>query len=143
MSTVVKAPSLRQALGWGLLIGAASYFFWYGLSTLDPTNVAWLASDDRATAFLGWHFFRFEPWTFPAGLVRNYGEGMNTSLVVTDSVPLVALLLKPFSPLLPADFQFLGPWALASYVANAALGYAIVGRFTESVSARRISGASG
>jgi hypothetical protein len=132
---------VKNPLLWGAILGALAYVFWYGTVMLDPTHVDWLAFGDRATTFLGWHFFRHEPWTFPLAMIRNYGEGLNTSLIVTDSIPLAGLLLKPISGLLPDAFQFLGLWGLACYVLTATFAYAITSRFTTHPVARVVGAA--
>lgn len=90
---------------------------------LDPLQWRWLLDGDRAQHFLGWHFFRNEGWQWPPGRLTAYGEAMGSSIVFTDSVPLLALLLKPFSPWLPAHLQYSGPWLLVGYVLTAAFAW--------------------
>ncbi len=121
---------------WGLAIGAALYLYWYGTAALDPANIGWMSRGDPATYFLTWHFFRFEPWTFPLGLVRNYGEGLGTSVIVADALPLVAIALKPFSAWLPERFQYFGIWVFACVVLNAVTSYALLARLTANPFAR-------
>lgn len=131
--TLPRAP---RALAWGLLLGTASYLYWYGTSALDPRHIDWLSRGDPATSFLAWHFFRFERWAFPLGVVHGYGEGMGTTLVVTDALPLVAIPLKLVSGWLPERFQYFGWWALACFVLNAATAYALLARLTANEAAR-------
>jgi hypothetical protein len=99
----------------GAMIGTAVFFIIYGYRILDPTFIAWTLHQDAAQHFIGWHFFRSEPWTFPLGLLRSFPYPQGTSIVYTDSIPLIAIPLKLFAPLLPHYFQYHGIWLLLSY----------------------------
>lgn len=93
-----------------LIVAIIVVHFSYGLSILNPTNVSWLMSayHDWGTHYLGWAFYRNEPWTFPIGTIHNYNYPAGTNIGFTDSIPLLALIFKPFSSFLPEDFQYLG-----------------------------------
>ncbi len=96
-------------------IGALIVFqITYSFKTVDPTNVNWLMTvrDDWGTHYLGWFFYRNEPWTFPLGNISNYYYSIGTNVGFTDSIPLMAIFFKLFSPLLPANFQYFGIWFL-------------------------------
>lgn len=88
------------------------FHFAYNLRTLNPTNINWLMSayHDWGTHYLGWAFYKDEPWTFPIGKIQNYNFPIGTNIGFTDSIPLMALILKPFAFLLPDDFQYFGIW---------------------------------
>ena len=79
--------------------------------------------DDPATHFLGWHFFRNEPWHLPLGLNWAYGMEMSSSIVYTDSIPLLALIFKPFSNYLPTLFQYTGLWILICFALQGTFGW--------------------
>jgi hypothetical protein len=83
---------------------------------IDPRAWRWLLEGDAAQHFLGWRFFRDEPWQWPPGRLIAYGEAMGSSIVFTDSIPLLAMIGKLFAAWLPADFQYAGPWMVACYV---------------------------
>ncbi|MDD7638976.1 MAG: DUF6311 domain-containing protein, partial [Subdoligranulum variabile] len=51
-----------------------------------------------------------------------------TSILFTDSIPLLALLGKLFSPILPARFQYFGWWGLLCYALQGGLAQAILAR---------------
>ena len=55
----------------GPLVGAgggAALFLWvHGFTVVDPTRIAWLMRSDWRFQFLGWQFFRQEPWGWPPG----------------------------------------------------------------------------
>ena len=90
------------------LIGFAYARWIVGPAPLQPTNISWLR-DDRATYYIGWSLFRQDPhlhWPLTFTNWINYPLG--DSIAFMDANPLLALLLKPLSPLLPHQFQYLG-----------------------------------
>ncbi|HEY2348044.1 MAG TPA: DUF6311 domain-containing protein [Puia sp.] len=88
------------------------YQFCYGLVTLKPSNISWLMSahEDWGTHYLGWAYFKSEPWHFPFGKITGYNYPIGTNVGFTDSIPLMAIFFKIFSPLLSDDFQYFGIW---------------------------------
>jgi hypothetical protein len=102
-------------------------------SILDPRNTDWLMRHtDPATSFLGWHFFRQTPiFQAPFGASQNYGMEIGTSVVFTDSIPLLAFFFKPFTSLLPDAFQYFGIWILLSFVLQSVLAYKLLRRFSQ------------
>lgn len=113
----------------GALLGAAFFFWLYGFAIVRPTNIAWLLHGDPAQHYLGWAFFRFSPWQWPLGRIAGFGLPAGTTLVFTDSIPLLALLFKPFSAWLPAgDWQYMGGWMALCYTLQGALAAALLRR---------------
>jgi hypothetical protein len=72
--------------------------------------------------WLGWAFFRSTPWSWPLGAAPAYVHPLGSSLALTDAIPLVALALRPFASLLPADFQYLGAWLAACFALQGFFG---------------------
>lgn len=98
------------------------YQLCYGVITLRPSNINWLMSahEDWGTHYLGWAYYKSEPWHFPLGKITGYNFPVGTNVGFTDSIPLMAIFFKLFAPLLPGDFQYFGIWLflchlLASY----------------------------
>lgn len=112
------------------LLGAAFFLWLFGARSLDPANIGWLMHGDPAQHYLGWQFFRGEPWHWPLGRIEHFGAPVGTGIVFTDSIPLLALLLKPFASWLPAEFQYFGVWMLACYVLSAVFGWRLMARAT-------------
>jgi len=113
-----------------LLIGALSFILVAGFDIVNPKNIVWLTiGDDPAQHYLGWEFFRNSAWTWPVGLNPNYGLGFSSSIVFSDSIPLVAILLKPISAFLGEPFQYLGLWALLGFMLQALFAYLIIQLF--------------
>ncbi len=90
----------------------------YGLEIIIPTNINWIMSSrhDWATHYLGWAFYRYEPWTFPLGDMNTAIYPIGTNVGFFDNAPGMSILLKLFSPLLPEDFQYLGFWLLFCFI---------------------------
>src|SRR5690606_17130409 len=67
----------------------------------------------------GWLFFARDAWQLPLLFTPwlNYPEGI--SIAFTDSIPLMALLLKPFAGWFPAGFHYFGFWHVIAYVTQA------------------------
>ncbi|AXY77486.1 hypothetical protein D3H65_27420 [Paraflavitalea soli] len=93
----------------------------YGLGTLVPTNISWLmtAMHDWGTHYLGWAFYKDEPWGFPLGNISRYYYPLGTNVGFTDSIPLFAIFFKLFKSILPSDFQYFGLWLFTCYLLTA------------------------
>jgi hypothetical protein len=125
----------RRSFPWEpFLIGALVFFLVTGGSILRPGNLQWLMDGDRAAYLLGWTFFRNTPiLQQPFGANWPYGMEMSSSIVYPDGVPLMALVLKPFSALLPQHFQYFGVWILLCYVLQSFFAWKILDRLTKRV----------
>lgn len=110
-----------------LLTGLVGFLLVAGPRVLDPGNVAWLRASDPATHYLGWTFFRQSPWQFPLGLNPDYGLELSSSIVFSDSIPLLALPLKLLDAWLPQPFQYLGLWLLACFMLQGYFGWKLAG----------------
>lgn len=110
--------------------GAAFLAFTHG-AILDPGYTGWLFSHpDTATGYLGWQFYRQAPlWQLPFGATPAYGMEIASSVVFSDSIPLLALLLRPLSAWLPGEFQYFGLWLALCFVLQALFAYRLLARF--------------
>lgn len=113
----------------GLASGAMFFARTLGSALLDPTSNGWLLHEDWAQHYSGWAMFRHAPWHWPPGLMPEIWYPVGTSIVYTDSLPLLALALKPFSPWLPEPFQYIGLWLAASCVLQGGFAALLVARF--------------
>ncbi|MCL2297151.1 MAG: DUF6311 domain-containing protein [Proteobacteria bacterium] len=117
-----RGRDVALALLVGGVLGAALFFLLLPPAVLDPKNFQWLMQGDLMQAFVGWHFFRGEPWMLPPG-ASGYGMEMGSSIVFTDSIPLFALLFKLFAAWLPSTFQYFGIWVLTCFVLQGAFAW--------------------
>jgi Family of unknown function (DUF6311) len=111
------------------LIGLLVFLWFTGGSILRPTNISWIMSSlgDPVQHYVGWQSFRHTPvLQWPIGRNWNYGEDLATSIVFTDSLPLFALIFKPISAFLPAEFQYFGLWILTCFMLQAIFAWALI-----------------
>jgi hypothetical protein len=115
-------------------MGFAAFIGVVGLGILNPRNVSWLLADfDMTLEYLGWAFYRYGPWTFPIGLNPNFGLDISSSIIYSNSMPLFAMVFKPFSSLLGEPFQFWGIWILFCFVLQACMAWLLVGLITKDI----------
>ena len=116
VNAVMKYSNTIMTLTLGAAIGMIFFINILGLKMVDPTQIDWLMRGDWKWHFIGWHFFRNEAWHWPLGKITHFLFPIGTSIGYTDSLPLLALLFKPFSHFLPTYFQYIGLWIFISYV---------------------------
>ena len=132
---MAKTKAFLQKHRWsltGALLGALVFLILYGVRVLDPTCVDWIlnnASPDPAQHYLGWVFYRRSGWHLPY-LGANYSAiyPYRTSILYTDSIPLLAVLGKLLGGVLPARFQYLGLWGLFCYAIQGGLAQVLIAR---------------
>lgn len=118
----------------GLILGILSFLFIYGAKTLNPTYTGWLLNyGDTTTHFLGWSFFRHDPWSFPLGRIISYGYPFGTTITYTDSIPLFALFFKLIGPILPQTWQYFGLWELLSFALQGIFAALILRLYTKNI----------
>lgn len=99
------------------------------LELIWPTNTSVLFHGDWAQHYLSWEFFRTTPWQFPLGTLEGYAYPLVSNIGYTDSIPLLAFILKPFSSFLPNDFQYIGIWLLSCFILQAVFAFLILRSF--------------
>ena len=112
----------------GAWLGMLFFAAVYGLAIVDPRNIQWLLHGDPAQHYLGFAFFRQAPWSWPLGAIPQFGEPLGTSLVYTDSLPLLAIPMKLLSSWLPGEFQYFGLWMLLCYMLYGYFAASLLGR---------------
>jgi len=120
-----------------LLLGAISFFMVVGFEPLNPVNAGWILGRlDPTQHYLGWLFYRNSEWTFPIGLNPLFGQDLSSSIVYSDSIPLLAVPFKILSPLLPERFHYFGIWLFACFLLQAWFAWKILGIYSKSISLR-------
>ena len=112
----------------GALLGLTFFLAVYGASIVDPLRIDWLLHGDPAQHYLGFAFFRHGGWGWPLGAVPDLGAPLGTTLVFSDSIPLLAIPFKLLSAGLPADFQYFGFWMLLCHVLHGAFAERLLAR---------------
>ena len=124
------SPSRKVAAVVSALLGGALLCWVAGARILDPREFGWVMKGDWQGHFLGWHFFRHEPWQWPPGIIGGLYEPIGTSLGFMDSIPVAAFLLKPFEAWLPNPFQYLGLWFLLCFALQGCFGALVISTWT-------------
>lgn len=106
------AMPASMAIGHRIVVPVLLFALYFDLSILNPGNVEWLLQADLGQHFLGWTAFRFDEWRWPIVMSELIAYPKGAPLTATDSNPLVSILLKPLSPILPTYFQYVGIWYL-------------------------------
>lgn len=132
---MAKTKAFLQKHCWsltGALLGALVFLILYGVRVLDPTCVDWILnnpSPDPSQHYLGWVFYRRSGLHLPY-IGANYSAiyPYRTSILYTDSIPLLAMLGKLLGGVLPARFQYFGLWGLFCYAMQGGLAQALIAR---------------
>jgi hypothetical protein len=124
-----------HAIAIGIIAGLTFFARIYGFELLDPTNIGWVLRGDWGGHYGGWEMYRHAPWTWPLGSTPTLMYPLGTSVVYTDSLPLVAMLLKPASAVLPPSFQYVGLWFALCCMLQGAFGALLASARSKSLSA--------
>lgn len=137
MATATPPPGTggRPAVaprGWAVellpwLLGALAFCIVLPPGIVDPGDTAWIGQHgDPLTAHLGSVFFRASDWQWPVGLNPAYGIEISTSVVYSDSNPLLAVLFKLLSPVFPSACQYFGLALLAFFLLQGVFAWKLV-----------------
>lgn len=128
-----EAAAAALGLAWFLALG--------GRAVLDPRDLSAVGAGDWAQHVLGWLSFRNAPWRLPLGALPDYAWPVGGSLAMTDANPWAAVLGKLLSPLLPADFQYLGLWLALCFALQGFWGARLVALASPHPAHRLLGGA--
>ncbi len=106
-----------RALAWsaGLLVAVGVLLFLFPFSFWTGQG-GFFEKIDASQHIAGWQFYAQDEWRFPLLKTTriNYPEGVNIAFM--DSIPLAALLFKPFVAWLPAQFHYIALWHILAFV---------------------------
>ena len=107
------------------------FIYLYGIRILNPIYTDWLlgTGEDLTQHYIGWEAFRRTPWQFPLGMVDCLAYPNKTSVILTDSIPLFAVLFKIMSPVLPDTFQYFGIWGMLCWILMGILAVRILSKY--------------
>jgi hypothetical protein len=118
-SGVITSLLYRDLKKWPAYLLATFISFFYVL-TLFPMHffmgeAAFFQSGDIAQHISGWLAYAADVWRWPLLFTNriNYPDGV--SIAFTDSIPLLAILLKPFVQFFPPGFHYFGIWQGISF----------------------------
>jgi Family of unknown function (DUF6311) len=101
--------------------GFIAFLVYADTAILHPFNIEWMLRGDPAWHLCGLLYFIRDSWTLPLGTLFSYGEGFSTSVVYTDSIPLLAIAIKLLATLTRSYpiFQPFGLWFLLCFILQA------------------------
>ena len=104
----------------------------YGTRIIRPGYTEWIkASDtDLAQHYYGWIGYRQSSWRFPIGMTDRLAYPYLTSVIFTDSIPIMAVPGKLLSAFHPKDFQFFGLWGIMCFILQACFAAGITKNFS-------------
>jgi uncharacterized protein DUF6311 len=140
MKAVRAAPGGRLPEVLAAAFGVAWFAAAGGWRALSPTALDWLGGDS-AQHVIGWLFFRTSRWGVPLGHIDGFVWPSGTTVGFTDSNPLLAVLGKLASPLLPRDFQYVGPWLAGCFALQGYVGARLVALVSSRGADRFLGGA--
>jgi Family of unknown function (DUF6311)/Carbohydrate binding domain len=99
---------LWSDLATALIAGLLYALIVIGPAPLNPRNVDWVTVDP-AYHYVGWELWRQDPHVhWPLTYTDRLGYSKGESIALVDLNPLLAVLLRPLSPLLGEPFQYFG-----------------------------------
>jgi len=107
-----QPPAWQKSIWFSLALSVVVGFFYalfvMGARPLNPRNINWIAYDP-AYHYIGWETFRQDPHLhWPLTYTERLGYPKGESAALEDLNPLLAVVLKPFSFLLPEPAQYFG-----------------------------------
>ena len=113
-------------------LSAALFYILYGFKILDPTYVDWLLTDgDPGQHYLGWALYRNSPFRINFGLTNTAAYPFSTSVIFTDSIPLMALPCKIIGRFTKIQFQYFGIWGLLCIILMGILSCCLLKKYIE------------
>lgn len=119
---------MRRLLPVLVLVATAAALFSASMhaAVLDPRNIGWLLDGhDRGQSAIGLAAY-LTGGGWPSTHIALLSAPEGTSLLLTDSIPLLGLVLGPFAGVLPPGLQFVGPWLFACMVLQLLFAWTLV-----------------
>ena len=116
----------------GSFLGIIAFLLLYGFDIINVTNTEWLShKGDLTQHYMGWLFYRNSDWYFPLGLMDTVTYPDLYSIIYSDSIPLLAVLFKALSPILPETFQYFGIWGMLCYALQGGFAAILLSKATK------------
>ncbi len=117
-----------------VLLSSVTFICLHGPYILNPFYTDWLMTGDRCVGFLGARAYANSRWMFPIGLLDTLHYPGVSSIIFTDSIPLLALLYKLFASIFSnLSIQYVGIWLLICYILQGTIGGLVIYKHTRSI----------
>jgi len=117
-SSIWRDIPAAYAYALAAILGIALFLELYPVSFLLGHG-AFFETSDPAQHVTGWRYYAQDTWHFPLLHTTRLNYPVGVNIAFTDSIPLAALLFKPFVAWLPADFHYFGLWHGLVYLTQA------------------------
>ena len=139
MADLAKKRRTALLFSLGAVLGVAVFFAVYGISPLDITNDSFCRGGyiekDIQQHYAGWLFYRENALGFPFCVTKAVNAPAGVSVAYTDSIPLLAALLRPVANALGGTFQYFGWFTFVCFALQGGFGALLCGLFCETVPA--------
>jgi len=110
-----------------------------GMENISPFSIKWTHTADKfnrdpAIYQTAWYFFLNDIWRFPLGSNPNYGMGISSSIVISDTIPILSFFFKSLKLFIPENFQYFSFWFFVCFYFQLFFSFKILNKFTNSVS---------
>tara|TARA_B100000700_G_C15000831_1_gene836203 strand:+ start:311 stop:1996 length:1686 start_codon:yes stop_codon:yes gene_type:complete len=123
---------LKQTKYYVFVFSIFTFLYFTGGTPINFVNNEWLSPGDSAWHWINWLFFKETSiLQFPIFENYDYGMELSSSIAINDSLPIMALIFKPFSSILPFDFQYFGLWILICFIMQGQLGLILLRKITK------------
>jgi hypothetical protein len=116
-------PLIAAAISLGIMLAL------FGLKIANPHDVSWIY-EDAITAQFGWTQYRDDPAHLFPLISDRYSYPLTMPMAMFDNFPFIALIAKLCAPLLPAQFQYFGPFFLIGVVFQVLFAWLLIGEAT-------------
>lgn len=126
MLTVQKKAHRTRLFVLGMCLGMIAFLCVYGISSLNVANDTFCRGGylekDIQQHYAGWLFYRNSALSFPLGVTKSINAPQGVSVAYTDSIPLVAVLLRPLANAWGGTFQYFGWFTLVCFALQGGFG---------------------
>ncbi len=123
--TAERRPAVLYLVAGVFGFGLAWYLL--GWEGIHGTSHYWETThNDSLQGIAALRYYLAEPWSWSILDVRSYGVPDGTNLILSDSIPILAVAFKLISGVLPAGFHYFGYWIALCFVMQVVSAVAIL-----------------
>ena len=101
-----------------------------GIDNVSFKSTEWLYTGEPSMHQLGWYFFKNDIWRFPLGSNPNYGSEFGSSIIFSDSIPILALFFKLFKSFISGNFQYFSFWYFICFFLQLFFSFKVLEKIT-------------